>query len=308
MDGNIKNEEQTKRGWGWTEEERCSVKALKRKLEKQFKFVESMVNGLPNALPEFASNAEIYGNPYLESAKEILSLDSRRKGKKWQHISFASLPKKMSKIAELYLEYQECFLSQKDFQSALNDYNSGVQKKNKEVKNLEKEAIEKLISNNLNYLEEIKTNKQLLDNEIKTNQDFLHMGALIKLKDISNFSDDETNFLHDWVTIQFIDIASRQNAEVLKHVSEQISIIEKPIELLHDVYLLLIEHQILTSNQRIEKGFLFFNPMTPTEMIEGIYSLILNTILYRLNKIISLNPSILPSQLTFSLFDRTFEN
>ena len=106
-----KSKKQTNRGWEWTEEERNSIKPLKRKLEKQFKSVKSMVNGIPNALPEFTFHVEIFGNPYLESAKEILMLDSRRKGKKWQHIPFSSLPKKLSKISELYLEYQNCFLS-----------------------------------------------------------------------------------------------------------------------------------------------------------------------------------------------------
>jgi hypothetical protein len=301
-----KSKKQTNRGWEWTEEERNSIKPLKRKLEKQFKSVKSMVNGIPNALPEFTFHVEIFGNPYLESAKEILMLDSRRKGKKWQHIPFSSLPKKLSKISELYLEYQNCFLSREDFQLALKHHNKNVQKKNRELQKIEKEAINKLILNNIAYLENIRLNKNLLDEKVNVIQEFLRTVTLIKLKNISILSDIEMKYLNDWVRIQFIDISSRQNSTILKYAIENISKIEKPIELLNEVYFLLIESQITLYNKRIKKSYSSLFRLKADEIMKETYELILNTILYRLDKIIALKPNIFPSQFELTLFHKSF--
>jgi len=300
------NRKHTKRGWEWTEEERDSIKPLKRKLEKQFKSVELMVVGIPNALPKFASYAEIYGNPYLVSVKEILKLDSRRKGKKWQDIPFSSVPKKLSKIAEIYLEYQVCFLAREDFQSALKDYNRGVNKKNREIKKVESKIIEKLILSNLEYLESFKLNKEQIEKETTDYRECLYIAGIIKLNQVSKLPENEKNILHNWLVIQFIDIASRQNLEILKYAREKILKTHKPKELFNDVYVLIIEQQIYSFNNRIKNSPpSLFQYSSAKKAVDSLLAMILETIIYRLNKIIETNPNIIPSQLEFSLFDRS---
>lgn len=303
-----KNEEQTKRGFQWTEEERDSIKPLKRKLEKQFNSISSMIKGLPNAMPEFAVVAEIYGNPFLESAKEIITLDSRRKGKKWQHIPFSSLPKKLSKISELYLEYQNCLLAREDFQKALKEHNKNVQRKNREILKIEKKIIEDCINNNLDYLNKIRNDKELLGKSIKNLFDSFKAGALIKLNSISKLSDLEMKYLESWLVIQFIDVSCGLSSTILKYVNQYISNIENPTELLTETHLLLIESRINYYAQKLRKfGYSQFFIKTD-KIMDLTYEVILNTILYRLDKILADNQEVLPSQLDFTLLEKSFSN
>ena len=296
------------RGWEWTEDERDAIKPLKRKLEKQYNSVKKMVSGLPKTIPEFAKDAEMYGKPYLESAKEIISLDSRRKGRKWQSIPYKSLPEKIKKTAELYAEYKSIFLSREDFQKALKDYNKGIQKKNREIKKIETGVIEKVIENNLEYINELKSDKTKLESNIQELMFLFRQAAILKLRSKGISPDIEDKALNDWIMIQYIDIASRQNDEIIEFVKNKIEEIEQPSDLLNDVHLLVVENEVKSYNARIRKMPSLIKFPKPNAILGSIVTIITNTIVYRLDKELDSDKEILPFQLKHILYGKKFDS
>ena len=96
--------------------------------------------------------------------------------------------------------------------------------------------------------------------------------------------------------------------QILKYVNQHISNIEKPTELLAETHLLLIESRINYYAQKLrEFGFSQFFIKTD-EIMGSTYEVILNTILYRLDTALTNNRDILPSQLDFTLLEKSFSN
>ena len=120
--------------------------------------------------------------------------------------------------------------------------------------------------------------------------------------------ENEKKHLENWLIIQFIDISCRESSTILKYVNQHISNIEDPTELLTETHLLLIESRINYYDQKLRKfGYSQFFIKTD-KIMDLTYEVILNTILYRLDRALANNREIIPSQLDFTLLEKGFKH
>lgn len=55
----------------------------------------------------------------MEGASELLKLDPRRLGRKWQHLPHSVVAEKLERVMKLHQEFAVGFLKRKDIQEAI---------------------------------------------------------------------------------------------------------------------------------------------------------------------------------------------
>jgi hypothetical protein len=298
----------TGRGWEWTEDQRESIKDWYQALEKKHREVRGIVEGTGKALPEFTLDAERYAMPFIEQSEELLRLDSRRKGRKWQHIPFSAVSGKIQRADRLYDEYRQYFLLRDDFQEALRKHNRGVRKHNRFEKQANRQLVEEVLNRNLAMIEELRTSRDRLEALVLSLREQLSLIVALAV-DINwrhRLPEDEVAALHRWITIQYIDIAASMAPEVRLYTRDHVDSVDDPNGLLADVYLRLIENDIGWYNAKIKELPEFMIFIGPGNAATPSFAVIVNTIRDRLHKALSSQSGRLPSQLDFSLNGRDF--
>ena len=301
-------ERQTSRGWEWTADQRDAIKPWYRRLEKKRKEVRGILDSTRKSLPEFALDAERYATPFLEEAEELLSLDSRRKGRKWQHIPFSEVLFRLERTNVLYEDYRHCFLGRDDFQEALCQHNKGLRKHNRAVKQATREVIDEIVRRNLAEIAELRKCRNNLEVAVSSvfEQLNLFITLAVDIRRDARFQEPEVAALRRWLVIQYMDIAASMAPEVHTHVLQHINNVGDPEDLLPDVHLRLLEHDIHWYNTKIREVPEFVTIIRPGDATTPSFMTILNTIRHRLDKELLSHKGKVPSQMNFSFFGQDF--
>ena len=299
-------EERTTHGWEWTAAQRDSIKVWRRAMENRVREVAAVVRGCREHVPEFASAAAEYGEPFLRQAAELLRLDARRGGKKWQDVAFSAVPEKLGNANQLYEEYRDKFLAREDVQAAIKGHNKQLRQQKRKILKSTREGIEKIAAANLEMLENLKAQPERLRAEATSLCDELkEFGAgVVFVSNAPKLSKPEVAALKRWVVIQYISTAARISPEVREHASQEVHRVEDPEALVPTVFWLLYRHAIVRYNADLRKSPEWLAFEKPEQVLEPFGRIILSTIENRLKDLCESGKS--PMEFEFSLFDRDF--
>jgi len=297
-------DKQTGRGWEWTDEEREACKVWRQRLAKLHDKVSSLVRDSKEHLPQFSAAAERAAQPFLRQAAELIALDVRRSGRKWQPIPYSAVPDKVKRAAELYEEYRACFLSRDDFQQALKDYNRGVCTHNRVVQRANRDLVEQVVERNLALLEELRTSRQTLEACFRTVWDGLTEISIVAVHyhHSNTLPESELAALHRWMAMQYLDIAASMDCQIREYIVGRIQKGDDPLVLLPDVYLRLTEYDLNHYNQMLRNTPYFLAMVKPADATSATFAVMMNTIHHRLERQLSEYPDKLPSEFELLLF------
>ena len=134
----------TTRGWEWTPRERESIKVWQGQVRTNSARMGEQVRRFKDAVPQFAGEAATLADPVLQLADQLLTLDGRRHGRKYQQLSPEEANQKLGLIAASQ-ELWRAFTTRDEVVAAIREANRGINQRRREFVKMLDEAKRKLL-------------------------------------------------------------------------------------------------------------------------------------------------------------------
>ncbi len=131
-----------KHGWIWDEQEKELILSLKSKLRTRCLQLNTQLSRFEESLPAYSEEANNTAKPYLNLADELLSLDGRTAGRKYQQMSPEDVRGALKRLEILYQAWV-LFTNRADIQEAIRERNRDMRK---EARGFKSAALKKIES------------------------------------------------------------------------------------------------------------------------------------------------------------------
>lgn len=278
---------QSGRGWEWTEEQRDSLKRWHTPLDKIYRQVSRLVVDVRASLPEYGHDAHSSAKEFMDGASDLLKLDPRRKGRKWQHIPHSVVAEKVERVMTLHQEFAVGFLKRKDFQEA-------IKYKNQIATVAHDGEIERKLSEVSKLTESRET---LAASASKWSDQLRQFGQVVYgLRGDSKLSGSEVIALNHWLAVKYILIAANMAPSVREYVVKSVKDGSDIDELIREVHLRLIEQAVAVYKSEIRKGKSLMNAAGYRSPAEAYFKVVLKTIRRLLTEMSPAQAEQLPSK------------
>lgn len=133
-----------KRGWVWNSDEKQWLRGSKTKLKRQQRQVSEQVRRFGERLPSLAKEASRVAQPFLDTAKVLLSLGGRTGDRKYQPMSPDDAKTKLEDAERALVAYAD-FTSREDVRDAIAEANKRTRTKEREFKKEVRQAKQQIL-------------------------------------------------------------------------------------------------------------------------------------------------------------------
>jgi len=130
---------QEKRGWVWDDGEKAWISSWKQEVRGMCTRINNQLVRFQDYLPAYYDEARKVADPYLNLADDLLYLDGRASGRKYQPMSPEEAKVSVNRLPSLFQEWTK-FMNRQDITKAIQEKNKKIQKTNRDIKKKEREA------------------------------------------------------------------------------------------------------------------------------------------------------------------------